>query len=159
MLGLDIKHTGCEYIVSCSSHTHFPRNTTATCWDLKVLGTEILFTVSDWLRIVQRGQISNWELLCLASRGKDMKTWVSGSQGRKRSGLQLLRAARAVQPCQLSQGDGPRLPLAGRGLCIWLLSGPETPILNHWLSSVAWQGKWREEGFSTACVWLEFCEN
>lgn len=78
MFGLDIKHIGWESLVSCSSHAHLSRNTSATCWGPKVLGSEILFTVSDWRRIVQRGQKLSFSALQTEAR-----TWKPGSLVRK----------------------------------------------------------------------------
>ncbi|OPJ80192.1 hypothetical protein AV530_002572 [Patagioenas fasciata monilis] len=51
-----------------SSHAHLPRNTSAISTEPKALGSEIVFTVSDQLTSIQRGQVSNSLLLCLANR-------------------------------------------------------------------------------------------
>lgn len=76
MFSLDIKHK-----VFLAAHIAcLPRNSSATFWEPKVLGSVILFTMTDWLRLIQGGQISNilslplqkkvrmWKLSHLVSR-------------------------------------------------------------------------------------------
>lgn len=49
-----------------------------------------------------------------------MESCAACSRGVQLLGMWLPRAAGAVQPCRVSQGDGPRPPLSWRALWIYL---------------------------------------